>query len=56
VYFKRELPLDRFFSFRLFESELGREERSEFAEKLSPCWLSYDRDFVRCFTDILIGA
>lgn len=52
LYFKRELPFDRFFCFRMFESRLGNKKKSELAEKLRPLWISYDRELVSLFFDI----
>ncbi|MBI5492919.1 MAG: glycosyltransferase family 1 protein [Deltaproteobacteria bacterium] len=52
LYFKRELPFDRFFCFRMFESQLKNEKKVELADKLRPCWISYDRELVSRFFDI----
>lgn len=52
VYFKNELPFDRFFCFRLFESRLNKQQKIKLAEKLRPYWISYDKDSFAHFTDI----
>ncbi len=52
AYFKRDMPLDRFFCFRLFESRLNKQQKIALAEKLMPAWISYDKDSLANFTDI----
>lgn len=42
LYFKRELPFDTFFSFRLFESKLEKKQKLTLANRVKPIWLSYD--------------
>ncbi|MEK7773280.1 MAG: glycosyltransferase [Deltaproteobacteria bacterium] len=42
VYFKRELPFDKFFCFRFFESMLNKEQKIALAQKIQPVWISYD--------------
>ncbi|MBI5902487.1 MAG: glycosyltransferase family 1 protein [Deltaproteobacteria bacterium] len=42
AYFKRELPFDKFFCFRLFESALDKEQKIALASKIQPVWISYD--------------
>jgi len=54
LYFKRELPFNRFFCFRLFGAMLNK-DKSQFitlAEKLRPIWISYDMDSISAYTDI----
>ncbi|MBI3397812.1 MAG: glycosyltransferase family 1 protein [Deltaproteobacteria bacterium] len=50
LYFKRELPFNRFLCFRLFK--LANKELMDFAAKLRPFWFSYDLDSIAVFTDI----
>ncbi len=51
LYFKRELPFDRFFPLRLFDSRLTNEEKAGLAEKMRPIWMSYDKDLMERFVD-----
>ncbi|MBI1911467.1 MAG: glycosyltransferase family 1 protein [Deltaproteobacteria bacterium] len=51
IYFKRELPLDRFFTFRLFEAKLSKQQKVPLVEKILPLWLSYDLDSIAAFTN-----
>lgn len=51
VYFKRELPFNRFFCFRL-RLGLSNEELMNFACKLRPLWTSYDLKSISTFTSV----
>lgn len=52
LYFKRELPFDRFLCFRLFDSRLAKEQLMPLAEKLRPIWTSYDLNSIAAFTNL----
>lgn len=52
LYFKRELPFNRFLCFRLFKRHLSNEELMELASKLAPTWISYDMASLSGFTGI----
>jgi len=52
VYFKRELPFNRFQAFRLFRFHLENEELMALASKLRPVWISYDRPSIEAFADL----
>ncbi|GEM_PF-5641976 len=52
AYFKRELSFNKFLCFRLFESKLNKQQQIDLAEKIRPCWISYDRESIAAFTDI----
>jgi hypothetical protein len=54
LYFKRELPFDRFFCFRLFEPMLNKDKNQfiTLAEKLRPIWISYDIESISSYIDI----
>lgn len=52
AYVKRELPFNRFLCFRLFESKLNKQQQIGLAEKIRPCWISYDRKSIAAFTEI----
>ncbi|HCY18565.1 MAG: hypothetical protein A2X87_00680 [Deltaproteobacteria bacterium GWC2_42_51] len=49
VYFKRELPFNRFLCFRL-RLGFSNDELMSFANKLRPVWTSYDRESISAFT------
>lgn len=52
VYFKRELPFDRFLCFRLFDSRLIKNQLMPLSEKLRPIWTSYDLNSIAAFTNL----
>lgn len=52
LYFKRELPFDRFLSFIFLYLKLDNRQKVNLAKKLKPMWISYDSDVVATFTDI----
>jgi len=52
LYFKRELPFDRFLCFRLFDSRLSKNQLMPLAEKLRPLWTSYDLNSIAAFTNL----
>lgn len=58
LYFKCELPFDRFLCFRLFSRAVikHKEDRQRqfpvLAEKLKPLWSAYDKDSIAKYTDI----
>jgi len=52
VYFKTEVPFNRFLCFRLFESRLNKQQQIDLAEKIRPYWISYDRESIAAFTTI----
>jgi hypothetical protein len=54
LYFKRELPFNRFFCFRLFGPLLNKDKRQFIAlsEKIRPIWVSYDINSISAYTDI----
>lgn len=51
LYFKRELPFDRFFPLRLFDSRLTNAEKAGLAKKMRPIWMSYDEALMEGFVD-----
>ena len=52
VYFKTEVPFNRFLCFRLFESKLNKQQQIDLAKKIRPYWISYDMESIAAFTDI----
>ncbi|TAN60523.1 hypothetical protein EPN18_08360 [bacterium] len=50
MYFKRELPFNRFMAFRLFKFHLTNEELMTLALKLRPVWTGYDPDSISVCT------
>ncbi len=52
IYFKREMPFDKFMCFRLFEEKLNKQQKIDLTQKLRPIWISYDMESLSAFTDI----
>ncbi|MBI4825081.1 MAG: glycosyltransferase family 1 protein [Nitrospirae bacterium] len=52
LYFKRELPFDRFLSLIFFFLRLEDRKKLELARKLRPVWLSYNSSAIALWTDI----
>ena len=52
VYFKREMPFDEFFCYRLFDIKfIDKQKRIDLTQKLKPIWISYDKESIDAFTD-----
>lgn len=52
LYFKRELPFNRFLAFRLFKRHLTNHELVELSAKLRPLWSSYDAPSLSAYMNI----
>lgn len=52
LYFKRELPFNRFQAFRPFKFHLDNDELMTLALKLRPIWTGYDLNSIAAFADM----